>query len=87
MLVSCPECNKRISNHAEFCPNCGHPINPTKPKGEGCFLQTLNIGCATVIIGFIVVFLVAMALSLMKFKPKEKLNESEKTEIKKSPKK
>lgn len=34
MLVNCPECNKRISDNAEACPNCGHPINP---KGEGCF--------------------------------------------------
>ncbi|RLJ22909.1 zinc ribbon protein [Chryseobacterium sp. 7] len=83
MLVNCPECNKRISDNAEACPNCGHPINPIKPKGEGCFLQTLNIGCATVLIGFVIVFLLAMAVSLFRFSP----NKSEKTEIKKSPNK
>lgn len=82
MLVSCPECEKRISNKAESCPNCGHPINPIKPKGEGCFLQTLNIGCATVIIGFVALFLVIMAFNFIK--PKFDFNNKGNTEIKKS---
>jgi DNA-directed RNA polymerase subunit RPC12/RpoP len=36
-----------------------------KPKGEGCFLQTLNVGCMIIfiIIGFIVVFIIAVANS------------------------
>lgn len=26
-LVKCPECNKRISDQAKACPNCGYPVN------------------------------------------------------------
>ena len=25
-LINCPECQKEISNSANACPNCGHPI-------------------------------------------------------------
>lgn len=25
-LINCPECGKEISDKAEFCPNCGYPI-------------------------------------------------------------
>lgn len=30
-LINCPECNKEISDKATTCPNCGNPINETKP--------------------------------------------------------
>jgi hypothetical protein len=26
-LIACSECNKKISDKAESCPNCGNPIN------------------------------------------------------------
>ena len=26
-LSRCPECNKRVSDKAGICPNCGYPIN------------------------------------------------------------
>jgi len=55
-LIKCSECNKEISDKADKCPYCGNPMQeqqqPYNPqsvvvnqKGEGCFLQTLNIGC------------------------------------------
>ena len=25
-LITCPECEKEISDKAKKCPNCGHPI-------------------------------------------------------------
>lgn len=31
-LVNCPECKKTISNQAEFCINCGFPINAESPQ-------------------------------------------------------
>jgi ribosomal protein L40E len=68
-LINCPECETEVSDKAEKCPKCHYPINqqlevsksesPTvvnvKAK-EGCFLQTLNIGCLIIffIIGVIV---------------------------------
>ena len=26
-LMACPECNKKVSDKAETCPNCGFPIS------------------------------------------------------------
>jgi integrase len=32
-LINCPECSKRVSDHAYTCPNCGYPIqNKTQTK-------------------------------------------------------
>ncbi len=51
-LVNCEECEKEISSRAASCPHCGCPITgialndqETPESKEGCFLQTLNIGC------------------------------------------
>lgn len=70
-LIKCPECDTEVSDKAEKCPKCAYPLNSknsitqvkndskpeviVKPK-EGCFLQTLNFGCAliAIIIGIIV---------------------------------
>ena len=40
-LIECSECNKQISDSAEFCPHCGHkPTKPPQPavknKPSGC---------------------------------------------------
>lgn len=55
MLVECPECKKMISDQAVSCPNCGyvlHEIEPPyydpAPANEGCFMQTMNVGCLAV---------------------------------------
>lgn len=29
-LTNCPACQKQISNSAETCPHCGHPIKKNK---------------------------------------------------------
>ena len=68
-LITCPECGASVSDKAEKCPQCAYPINKTEtppppspiktevvvhPK-EGCFLQTMNVGCmiTAVILGII----------------------------------
>lgn len=30
MLIKCPECNHDVSDKAQFCPQCGYPINEIK---------------------------------------------------------
>ena len=30
-LIKCPECGKKVSNQAQNCPNCGHPISTIGP--------------------------------------------------------
>ena len=72
-LINCSECGKEISNRADKCPNCGNPINESgiipssyqstsdiHGKDEGCFMQTLNLGCVitVVIIVIIVLFVI-----------------------------
>jgi hypothetical protein len=33
MLSECPACQGKISNQAQSCPHCGHPLSPTsKPS-------------------------------------------------------
>jgi len=67
-LITCPECGSEVSDKAEKCPKCAYPINQhaenikrteviVKPK-EGCFLQTLNLGCMVIfaIIGLIILW-------------------------------
>ena len=68
-LINCPECGNEVSDKAEKCAKCAYPLNKTTPNSpnnlkteivvkpkEGCFLQTLNVGCMIVagIIGLIV---------------------------------
>ena len=63
-LINCPECGKEVSDKAEKCPNCAHPINDFKPfvsdSKEGCFLQSMNLGCLLLfgIIGGITLLLI-----------------------------
>jgi len=70
-IINCPECNSNVSDKAESCPNCAFPINrisktnnPPENK-EGCFLQTLNVGCMIgfIIIAFIIILFVISAMS------------------------
>ena len=68
----CPECGTQVSSNAVKCPKCAFPFKMTDEKPmpisnntktevivkskEGCFLQTLNVGCmiVAVVIGLIV---------------------------------
>lgn len=31
-LISCPECGKEISDAAQACPHCGHPVQESQPQ-------------------------------------------------------
>lgn len=68
-IINCPECQTEISDKAENCPKCGFPILTRQPqqqivikKEEGCFLQTMNIGCI-----IILAFIAIMAISVFYF--------------------
>ncbi len=76
-LIYCPECGVQLSDKAEKCPNCAYPINkefsPIQKTQErpqiivkskdGCFLQTLNIGCVIVLIIIGIIILTISILS------------------------
>ena len=76
-LIPCPECGTSVSDKAEKCPQCAYPLikqesipvpEPPKPEikvvaKEGCFLQTLNMGCiVTLVIVGIVALIIFIAL-------------------------
>jgi uncharacterized membrane protein YvbJ len=71
-LIKCSECGKEISDKAKECPHCGNPINSREnvaipqevkvvsaPNKEGCFLQTMNIGCM-IVLGIIIFIILLM---------------------------
>ena len=79
-LILCPECGTEVSDKAEKCPKCSYPINkPQNPtqisppeivakSQEGCFLQTLNVGC--IIVATILVLIVAAVMTWAYFATK-----------------
>ena len=44
-LITCPDCEKRVSVAAAACPDCGRPM---QPSGDSVF--TRNRGCGDLII-------------------------------------
>lgn len=50
-LINCPECSTQVSDKADKCPQCAYPLkSEVAVKSEGCFLQTMNLGCAIIAI-------------------------------------
>lgn len=74
-LIKCPECEANISSKAENCPHCGFPIKKKQlvvKKQEGCFMQTLNLGCLSVVVIFLLIMLSYAASSFLTSKTKPK---------------
>ena len=42
-LIVCPACYKDVSQVAEKCPHCGHPIKPKTSSGCLIFLGVLSL--------------------------------------------
>jgi len=65
-LTTCPDCNRQVSDQAPTCPACGRVFKKQKqPPQEGCFLQTLNIGCL-VVLGIIVIIIFIIIIASFK---------------------
>jgi predicted amidophosphoribosyltransferase len=65
--VQCPDCGSMVSDQAQSCPHCGRPMkrqggSAVHGKSEGCFLQTMNIGCV-IMIGIIVMIVILAVAS------------------------
>lgn len=68
-LINCPECATKVSSKADKCPNCAYPLKGySNVKTEGCFMQTLNIGCF--LIGLSIALIVLFVLYFIVFENK-----------------
>lgn len=42
-LITCPECGRQVSSHADVCPQCGYPINKKQqnaaPENNNFYIQ------------------------------------------------
>lgn len=64
-LINCPECGTQVSNKADKCPQCAYPLkSEVTVKSEGCFLQTMNLGCMIVFAIIVVIIVLIILISL-----------------------
>lgn len=49
-LIECPECEKEISDKANFCPNCGCPLQQEDDEEHNCDAKT---GVVILILGIL----------------------------------
>jgi hypothetical protein len=55
MLVECPECWHLVSDQADACPACGHPIKRGSLPRAGTS-RTFNVGCLVTLLVALVLF-------------------------------
>lgn len=78
-LISCPDCNKDVSDRAQACPNCGAPIAPEfynsgaglitiQATKKGLKLHSLGAS-ALIILSLIVVAVIGEKPSVLHFIP------------------
>jgi predicted amidophosphoribosyltransferase len=58
-LTKCKECGGQVSTKAAACPHCGYPFVPTSVQDKRNAQKFVGLGCAFVLIGFMVLFLIA----------------------------
>lgn len=52
-LTNCPDCGRQISDQAQACPQCGHPLKSSK----NVYITNAKKGKGKKIIGVILIFL------------------------------
>ena len=57
-MITCPECKKKISETADSCPNCGYQKIAEIKKKEQQALKGCGIGCLSVIVIFVVIYMI-----------------------------
>ena len=73
-LISCPECGKEISDAAQACPHCGHPIQEPQPHGTPPVPRKSK---RPIIIAACVIFLVAVVGIFVSFQQKQSSDRAE----------
>ena len=63
-LIKCPSCSKDVSDQADTCPACGHPIKRGF-LGRAGTERTFNIGSLVVVIVVVVLAMATMYARIM----------------------
>jgi predicted amidophosphoribosyltransferase len=63
-LIKCPSCSKDVSDQADVCPACGHPIKRGF-LGRAGTERHFNIGCLVVVIVVVVLTMALMCSRIM----------------------
>lgn len=62
-MITCPECKKKISENTDSCPNCGYQLTPERiaeiKKKEQQVQKGCGIGCLSVIVIFVVLYMIS----------------------------
>jgi hypothetical protein len=64
-LIKCPSCSKDVSDQADTCPACGHPIKHGF-LGRAGTERTFNIGCLVVVIVVLVLVVAGMCSTIVR---------------------
>jgi hypothetical protein len=64
-LIKCPSCAKDVSDQADTCPACGHPIKRGF-LGRAGTERTFNIGCLVVVIVVLVLVVAGMCSTIVR---------------------
>ena len=62
-MIECPECRQQVSDRADTCPTCGHPIRRGF-LGHAGTERTFNIGCLVVVLVIGALVVLAMCSTL-----------------------
>jgi hypothetical protein len=69
-LITCPECNKEISDTAKSCPSCGYELKPSgKQLCPKCNLEAVAVerGKSATIGGVFGVFIILLSILVLFF--------------------
>ncbi len=67
-LINCPVCSNQISDKAEYCPKCGHPIREGLQPPKSKFPASFNLGWMAVAV-ILAILLLFLLLSTCEWKP------------------
>jgi len=64
-MIDCPECGRQVSDQADTCPACGHPLKRGF-LGRAGTERTFNVGCLAVVLVIGVLVVLAMCSTLVR---------------------
>lgn len=64
-LITCPACDREVSDKADRCPQCGHPI-ARGFLGRAGAERAINVGCLMIVLVLIVLGFLTMCTAMVR---------------------